>query len=436
MKRLLIVLLAFALVAGLFTVAAAEDKLSLSGSMRVRAWDLENYSDYDDNGAADELANWDQRLRIGGALKANDAVSAHFRLDFAEDSWGSDNWGGSRYNDSELQVDRAYMQIVQDLYTLKAGQLYQGAGQLIVYDNNTTGITATIKTPVIIDLHYAKLSENGSNRDERFTASEVADYDDHTTHPPDLAANEVDVDYDAEDLDAYVLQGTFKADTFSVGAFFAAIEDSTDADLSASAFGLFGTVALGPINLLAEIDVFDGDASPTQEYMGEQLYLNAEWKMDALIIGGDIYYAAGADTNGSEVQLPSLGRFYGGDWNDFQPATYGAFMADYQPTPGKIHDFTGDSAGVVGLSLYAKYMFMEKFTVWGQLAYLEPEEDNNTQYDDMTVVNLSASWDFVDNASLAVLYSTTLVTTSSAGLIPAPKDDAATRLGARMQIKF
>ena len=409
MKRLLIALLAIMLVASLFTVAAAEDKLSLSGSMRVRAWDLENYSDFDDDDAADELSYWDQRLRIGGALKANDAVSAHFRLDFAEDSWGSANWGGSRYNDSELQVDRAYLQVVQDLYTLKAGQLYQGAGQLIVYDNNTTGITATIKTPVIIDLHYAKLDENGANTDE--------------SDPNPLL--------DTEDLDAYVLQGAFKRDTFSVGAFYAVIEDSSDADEGASAFGLFGNVALGPINLLAEIDIFDGDASPTQDYMGEQLYVNAEWKMDALILGGDIYYAAGADTNGSEVQLPSLGSFYGGDWNDFQPATYGAFMADYQPTPGKIHDFTGDSAGVVGFSIYAKFSPMEKITLWGQVAYLEPEEDDNTVVEDATVINLSASWEFVDNTTLAALYSTTLPSVESGY-----SDDAATRLGARLQIKF
>jgi hypothetical protein len=153
--------------------------------------------------------------------------------------------------------------------------------------------------------------------------------------------------------------------------------------------------------------------------------------MDKLILGGDVYYAAGADTD--EVQLPSLGRFYGGDWNDFQPATYGAFMADYQPTPGKIHDFTGDSAGVVGFSIYAKFSPMEKITLWGQLAYLEPEEDANTEIDDMTVVNLSASWEFVDNTTLAALYSTTLPSVDNT---PGATDDAATRLGARLQIKF
>lgn len=406
MKRLLIAVLAIMLVASLFTVAAAEDKLSLSGSMRVRAWDTENYDGWDDNNAAQERSFWDQRLRIGGALKANDAVSAHFRLDFSESQWGSDTWAGSRYGSSDsspVQVDRAYLQIVQDLYTLKAGQLYFATGQKnIVYDNNTTGITATIKTPVIVDLHYSKLDENGGLSD--------------------------DSGLDTEDMDAYVLQGTFKADAFSVGGFYAAIEDSSDLDDSIASFGVFGSFALGPVNLLAEIDSFDGDAPTGEDYMGTQLYVNAEWKMDKLILGGDVYYAEAAGSN--EIQVDSLGSWYGGDFGDFQPVTYSAFEADYNPTRGKVFDFTGDSAGVVGFSIYAKFVPMEKVTLWGQVAYLEPDDEDNTLVDDNTVLNLSASWEFVPNTTIAGLYSVTMPSVESGS------EDDAQMLAARLQIKF
>ena len=170
MKKLLIVLLAFALVAGLFTVAAAEDKLSLSGTMRVRAWAMENYSDFDDNDNGDDLAYWDQRFRLAATIKANDAVSGHLRFDFAEDTWGSDNWsgagsrGGSRYGaGSELQVDRAYFQVhLADWATVKAGQLFFSTGdRYIVYDNNCTGAVWQLKfNPVNVDLHYSKLNES------------------------------------------------------------------------------------------------------------------------------------------------------------------------------------------------------------------------------------------------------------------------------------
>jgi len=407
MKKFLITLLAIMFVAGLFTVAAAEDKLSISGTMRVRALDAENDGDFNDSNPLDEVAYYDQRLRLSGAFKANDAVSAHFRFDFDEDSWGSDNWGGSRYSEaSEFQVDRAYMQIVQDLYTLKAGQLFFSTGpRYIVYDNNTTGITATIKTPVIIDLHYSKIDENGGLTDDETLGT--------------------------EDTDAYVVQGTFKADTFSVGAFYALMKDQSDADNSPEAFGVFGTLGLGPIALTAELDVFGGDQSATVEYVGTQFWLNAEWKMDALIVGGDIIYAAAQDATG-EVQISGLNN-----WGAFQPSTYGPFVEDFMAGPhlggAEDHNFTGDGAGNVGVTIYAKFNPMDKVTLWGQLCYFTPEDDDITTVDDMTIVNLSAQYEFVDNATIAAMYSTSLLSVDST---PGATDDAAQQIMAKLQVKF
>jgi len=428
MKKFLIALLAIMFVASLFTVAAAEDKLSISGTMRVRALDAENYSDFNDSNSADEVAYWDQRLRLSGTFKANDAVSAHFRFDFAEDSWGNTapdawttasnpndvygHWEGSRYGHaSEFQVDRAYMQIVQDLYTLKAGQLFFSTGQnYIVYDNNTTGITATIKTPVIIDLHYSKLDENGGLTD--------------------------DSTLDTEDKDAYVVQGTFKAESFSVGAFYAAINDSSDADNSPEAFGVFGSMAFGPVNLMAEIDSFGGDQSATVEYVGTQFWLNAEWKMDALILGGNLLYAVAQDATG-EVQISGLNN-----WGAWQPSTYGPFVEDFMAGPhlGGAEDFnfTGDGAGNVGGTIYAKFSPMEKVQLWGMIAYFTPEDDDNaiTYIDDMTIVNLSAQYEFVDGATFAAMYSTTLMSKDGAAPVGSDSDDAAQQIMARLQVKF
>lgn len=413
MKRLLIVLLAFALVAGLFTVAAAEDKLSLSGTMRVRAWDVENYYDFDDNSSDDEASYWDQRYRLAATIKANDAVSAHLRLDFAENAWGNNDWSGSRYvGNNELQVDRAYLQVhAADWATVKAGQLYFSTGdRYIVYDNNCTGIVWQLKfNPITVDLHYSKQSENGSLNDDNF--------------------DDAGVSVQQDDEDAYVAQVKYKAEKFSAGAFYAAVEDSTDADNSPSAIGLFGKFALGPVNFLAELDIFDGDESNTVEYTGTQLFVNAEWKMDALLLGGEIYYAEAADNDGTENQITWLG----GNFGDFQPHTYGAFMEDYVPTPGggnSVFDPTGDDAGSFGGSIYAKYIW-DKLTLWGQVAYLEPDDDKMTRFDDFTVVNLSASYELVQNFTIAGMYSTTMVSVDDNG----PDDDGQT-LAARLQIKF
>jgi hypothetical protein len=428
MKKLLIALLAIMFVAGLFTVAAAEDKLSISGTMRVRAIDAENYSDFNDDNDEDERAYWDQRLRLSGKFKANDAVSAHFRMDFAEDTWGSDNWGGSRYGEgSELQVDRAYLQVVQDLYTLKAGQLFFSTGEnYIVYDNNTTGVTLTLKLPVTIDLHYSKLDEDSTQGLTPAGVSEQTDDDAFTT----------------EDSDAYVVQATYKGEGFSVGAFYAAIEDSSDAFLgtrsedSPNAFGVFGSLALGQLKLQAELDIFGGDytnaAGSSIDYLGEQFWVNAEYAMESLILGGNLLYAAAQDKDGSEEQISGLNN-----WGAWQPSTYGPFLEDFMQGPhaGGAEDFnfTGDGAGAVGGTIYAKWNPMEKLILWGSLAYFEAEDDSTriTTTEDITIVNLSAQYEFVPNATIAAMYSTSMISTATG-----EPDDDASQIAARLQVKF
>lgn len=419
MKKLLIALLAIMFVASLFTVATAEDKLSISGTMRVRAIDAENYNDFDDNNDEQDIAYWDQRLRLSGKFKANDAVSAHFRMDFAEDDWGSDNWGGSRYSEaSELQVDRAYMQIVQDLYTLKAGQLFFSTGEnYIVYDNNTTGITLTLKLPVIIDLHYSKLDENGSRNDDNLQ----------------------------DDVDAYVAQATYKGENFSVGAFYAAIEDERSAPIAAAgekvedspnAFGVFGSLALGQLKLQAELDIFGGDytddTGASIDYLGEQFWVNAEYAMESLILGGNLMYAAAQDKDGSEEQISGLNN-----WGAWQPSTYGPFLEDFMQGPhaGGAEDFnfTGDGAGAVGGTVYAKWNPMEKLILWGSLAYFEAEDDSLriTTTEDITIANLSAQYELVPNTTIAAMYSTSLISTATG-----EPDDDASQIAARLQVKF
>jgi len=429
MKKFLIALLAIMFVAGLFTVAAAEDNLSISGSMRVRALSADNYSDFDDSNDADDVSYFDQRLRLSGTFKANDAVSAHFRMDFAEETWGGPYWGGSRFNsyvdesgatdlakpaDNELQVDRAYLQIVQDMYTIKAGLLFFSTGEnYIVYDNNTTGVTLTIKTPVIIDLHYSKLDEGGLAN---------AGFANFKTDDATLGT---------EDTDAYVVQGTYKGEGFSVGAFYAAMEDSSTADNSPNAFGVFGSLGLGPVKLQAEVDIFGGDQSSTVEYVGNQFWLNAEWKMDALILGANVLYAAAQSADGTEAQISGLNN-----WGAWQPSTYGPFVEDFMIGPhsggAEDFDFTGDGAGNVGGTIYAKVNPMDKVTLWGSLAYFTPEDDAVTTHDDLTIINISAEYEFVPNAAIAAMYSTSLLSTDSS----ATPDDAAQQITARLQVKF
>lgn len=441
MKRLFIVLLAFVFVAGFVGEVAAEDRLSLSGSMRVKAWDFENYGDFDDSLNADETSFFTQRFRLGVKIKPTEFVTAHLRLDFAEGTWGDTasaaytasnvgmvaaggnattygGWEGSRYgHKNELQVDRAYLQIDQDSYTLKAGQLFQGTGlNYIVVDNNTTGITLTLKLPVTIDLMYSKLDEKGATTDFLNAATNVS----------------------TEDMDFYGLQVKYAGEGYTAGAFYATMKDDSAADMSPEAFGVFGKTTLGSVNVQGEIDFLGGDAGPTMDYDGTQMFLQATMNFGTTLVGVDFYYAEGEDLTGTDEQIYAFQ-----DWNDWNPHVYilgGVFSAEFNPTPGgEVFDWTGDDAGVLGGSIFAKFVPMDQLALYVQLVYLTTDEDDmakaingGTDLDTATIINLSGNYTITPNATLGLVYSTTLVDMQTAGT----KDDSAQTLMSILQITF
>jgi len=86
MKKLAIALFAVVCMAMFIAPAYADDRVSLSGSMRVRAW-AENYTDGSDAGW------WDQRFRIQTKINVADDVTAVLRVDYGEGQWGDDYEG-------------------------------------------------------------------------------------------------------------------------------------------------------------------------------------------------------------------------------------------------------------------------------------------------------------------------------------------------------
>ena len=87
LKALVVMLVAAALIVP--AVSFAEDRLSLSGQMRTRAF----HTDYDfDNNDSDSTQTFvNQRLRIAGKIAVAEGVSVTFRTDITEGT----NWGNS-----------------------------------------------------------------------------------------------------------------------------------------------------------------------------------------------------------------------------------------------------------------------------------------------------------------------------------------------------
>ncbi len=403
MKRIFIIALAIMMVA---SMAYAEDRLQLSGEVRVRAWDKATKAiDLDPDGDGDvsdatvedsDLNYFDQRFRVGATINVAEGVKGILRFDFAEDTWGSNNWTGVRYNEtSELQVDRAYLQVDKGMFGVSAGQQLIALGNMIAYDNNTTGIKLSLKTPVVVTLAYTKEDERGSNEDEE---------DDFT-----------------EDLDTYAINVGYKADNFSVNAFYATAKDGNEDGIEPNVFGLQGAAKMGMLSFNAELNVFGGEVS-TIDVMGTQFYGNVEAAvMDNLKVGVDLVYSDGNDTD-DEIKITALN-----DWGDFVIADRGPFNTDIEPLtasdifdpvpfgitnqilelagvdPADLGGVYGGQAGAIGGGVYAVFTAMEGLDIFGQVMFLSADEDDML-YDDVTIFNLGASWMFAPNTTLAAQY--------------------------------
>jgi hypothetical protein len=379
MKKLLVVLMVLALAA---PVAMADDTLDVSGTMRARAWSKTN-SDYTDADTSD-LAYWDQRFRMQGVITPADGVKGVFRIDLAEDTWGSDNWEGSRYGSgSELQVDRAYLDVTKGMVNVKAGQQYMGLGSSYAYDNNQTGLQISLTTPVVVRFGYAKIDENGDTHDEDA----------------------------ADDVDQYFIDLGYKSKAFSVNAYYAMQTDGDEAtQQEPNLMGVLAVFDIGPVNLVTELDLFGGSSGPdgaSVDYTGLQFIANASMKFsDAATAGLVLIYSNGED----EADEEKITRFPNAFFGSMYFSDLGAFHTDIAPLgDDDVFDPASTNAGAMGASIYGNFTVMQGLTLSGQFAYLTGAEDGTNEGDKFSnghVANVSVSYALAPNTTLAAVYLT------------------------------
>jgi hypothetical protein len=334
MKKLLVAFIAVAFVVGLVApYAMAEERLAISGAMRARAWNTTNYSDLDSDNKTDENQYWDQRFRMQSVITPADGVKAVLRCDFSETTWGT---GGLEYGvrptagtNDQLQVDRAYLDVTKGMLNIKAGQQYMGLGINYAYDNNATGLQLTITTPAVIRLGWAKESERGS-----VTDLDAADSGTTST----------------QDVDQYFIDVMYKADTFTVEGFYAVQMDGiSDDDGQAeepTLFGVMGKFAVGPVNVLAELDMFGGAMNDNVDYTGTQFVGDVSFNLsDMVAMGVDIVYSTGnKDADKAKITYMPHATFGSVGFAD-----YGAFNTDLMPLGATdVFDPLGTESGSLG----------------------------------------------------------------------------------------
>lgn len=419
MKKLLAVLIVLAFVAPVIP-AMADDTLDLSGTMRVRAYSKKDH-DFD-SALDDDQQYWDQRFRVQGAITPSDGVKGVFRLNMANNVWGSQDMDDYSSNEDKggADVDRAYLAINKGIVSLSAGLQSAALGNAVAYDAVQTGIVASIATPVTITLVYFKVDEDQNP----------------------LGTDKTDED-GFEDVDHYAINLGYATDQFSINVFYAMQEDGQEAqtpvdpldlqmdemEIDANCIGIQGKFAVGPVNINAELDIFGGEVKTTLgdlDIVGTQFFADISMAMsDALTLGAHLVYSTGTDT-ATDLKITYLTDDGSTVFSD-----YGA-MNTLGISPLGANDIfdDGNGSGSMGGGLYAKFQAMEGLTLFGQIMYATADEEKTGGLDSLLLYNVSAKYTIVPNAHLSVQYGY-----FDLEAIDADTDPAST-LGARLQIDF
>lgn len=401
-------------VAALFAVmtvvpAFAADNLELSGSFRVRGWDIDSAGFTDNN----DSSWFDQRMRVNAKIKANDSAYVVIRADLGDAVWGQDftdlAGGAARPRGNgdaskSLDFDRLYGVLDRDMFTLTVGQQFYGLGILEVMDAQITGAKLALKFDGFSpSFTYGKVDENNSLNDDN--------------------AN--------DDTNLYGLNISFKLGAFDSNLFYTTIDNkATDDQPWAVGFHVAG--ALGPVNLAGEVATFGGDNGANVDYVGTQFYLKADSNVtDMINVGGELFYALGTDDN-AETQITNLV-----DWWTFTPMSNNTpGDADFSALASDPFDLAtvagGDGAGTVGATLFIEVKPMDALSLGAKVGYWVPEEDNATTLDSLTAFNAWIAYKLGANTTASLTY-----------LIASPDFDVATTndedtgtLYAKYQINF
>jgi hypothetical protein len=408
MKKLFI--LAVVLLFATGTALAEGETFSIGGAYRMEMYDFED-ADHDSD-ADDHQQLIDQRFRVQMDFMPAEGVKAILRADYAEDTWGEvgDDGGiGYEYR-KEVEINKAYVDLQVAMVNFNIGLFGHGGlgPNALNTDYQGANIVANANfEPVAVKVLYSKYSEGTALTDD--------------------AEAEDDADKDA---DLYGVDVTYATDMFSVGGLYGTLIDDAAEDTK-NVIGLFGSTSMGKLSFWGEVDMYSGDykdaAGDTMDYVGTNIALNGEMAVNEMLsVGLDLMWAAG-NTDEDKCQLSTILD----DWG-YVPLDYGPFQ--WIKTTGiDVHQIE-ENAGSQGLNVYGSYAAMEALTIFANVGYLMPTEedpdDNDVYVENYTVFSVGGTYAFLPNTSLSLKYENISVSGKD---IP---DDPTTKLMGMVAVSF
>ena len=381
--------MAVALVMAMTIPAMAEPNLTIKGQYQV--FGMHADGTVAQNSGLPETADDDekdfvyQRFRVAPKFKASDNVSAHLRFDFAEGNWGQDqNFTTARASNegfSDIQVDRAYVDVDTQWLRVRAGLQFVPVGQTQVFRDNQPALQFNIKTgiPLDIRLGWVKASEGigvGSSWDR------LSDEED-----------------EMKDVDRYLAQVGWKADTWSASVFGVMQTDGGTGDTDGdgvidnfedepNVFGLRFKMNFGALGIHGELAQFGGDNGEEVDYTGTQFNVNGMFNFtDSFKLGLDLIYSSAQGDD--EQKITYMGnpfasydiRFGGSMGWDTQTwgRTNAPIFATFPPggpLPGDVFDPFETGAGAIGAGLGAMWTPLDWMYLIGQFHYLTADDDD------------------------------------------------------------
>jgi len=398
MKKVFIFTLILFLSLSMAGFATAEDRLEINGGIRFTAFNVNNTNF---NSDVKDHTYWiNQRLRTYMRIRIMDGVAARWRVDWQEDTWGlnsTEPFGRPADLNSAVQIDRAFLQIEKPMFDFTIGHFFEIWGNGSAYGPQQMGANLRIKTPVILDFSAWKLNENGS----------TLDYN------------------NMDDKNMYAV----KAEYMDYGAYFAMVDDKTDADVSPWVIGLFANPKFNDLSIKSNIDFFGGSEG-NLDVMGTQLAVNVEYPFTKMFVAGaDFYYALGSDDPNDVQYNVVYARFAGFEWHERGTQNV-VDQVDVLGTGDQPFELRNNS-GSIGGDVYGIYKITPELSLAAQVVYLTPEEDKVTNLDSLFDINGSLEWYWAKNALVGVYGWYT-----SPSFDDNTPDDATVGLASMLRVRF
>ena len=346
MKKVICVAAAFAMVAGLATVASAQ--VDLSGSARVRAR-------YNDDGVKDSVTKWDSRVRVKFRATTEGGGYVKARLRFLDGTWGQGNdYKATAKGDNNVWSDYAFVGFKKGNFDLAGGKMPIAFSPWFLDDERRDRIRLLYKDGGLgLALHYDKRIYEYKNVYDTLVGVNAAG------DPVTVRANEKLKNTIGGDKDEYGLTYRQKfSDAVNVNVRAAYVQDDTNDDNS----GFKGSINVG------------------MSFAGNNIILEQSYKDgDIFSDGADDQYGGYAEWNASFGSITPNVRV-GYTSNGFTAdETFGWLMiGGDNPTAQISRMGTGGDTFFVGAS--SKFQTTEALAFTGNLVFMDIDDDGTAKY--------------------------------------------------------